>query len=156
MDNIRIQEEDFDLSQEQKRLLGLSSKIGSVVTFTGLVRDFEGSDEIDCLSIQHYPGMTEKLLREILEQANARWSLLGTTVVHRFGSLLPSQQIVLVAVASEHRGDAFQAAQFIMDYLKTKATLWKRVVCGQDSYWINAKGSDVRATSKWNEIHDRG
>ena len=154
LNNIRLQLEDFDLGFEQKKLRDLSPKIGSIVTFTGLVRDFEKHRDLDSLSIQHYPEMTETLLQRIVAEANSRWRLLGTTVIHRIGTLLPSQQIVLVAVASQHRNETFQAAQFIMDYLKTNATLWKRVSHGEESYWIKPRESDLRANIRWKDIDD--
>lgn len=154
MNNIRIQKEDFDLALEQKRLREVSPNVGSIVTFTGLVRDFEEHRNVDCLSIQHYPQMTENLLEEIVNEANTRWDLLGTTIIHRVGSLPPNQPIVLVAVASQHRLDGFQSAQFIMDYLKTKATFWKKVTCGEDSFWIKPKESDAEAEVKWERLRD--
>lgn len=120
-----------------------------MVTFTGLVRDFEGQGSIDSLSLQHYPGMTEKLLQQIVDQANSRWQLLGTTVVHRVGKLLPSEQIVFVGVASQHRAAAFEAAQFIMDYLKTKATFWKKVDQKGQQQWVESKASDQAASQRW-------
>lgn len=120
-----------------------------MVTFTGLVRDFEGQGSIDSLSLQHYPGMTEKLLQQIVDQANSRWQLLGTTVVHRVGKLLPSEQIVFVGVASQHRAAAFEAAQFIMDYLKTKATFWKKVDQNGQQQWVESKASDQAASQRW-------
>ncbi|MAR33068.1 MAG: molybdenum cofactor biosynthesis protein MoaE [Porticoccaceae bacterium] len=154
LNNIRIQTEDFDLALEQKRLRELSPNVGAIVSFTGLVRDFEERRNIDGLSIQHYPQMTENLLEKIVNEANLRWDLLGTTVIHRVGSLQPNQQIVLVAVASQHRLDGFQSAQFIMDYLKTKATLWKKVTCGETSMWIDPKESDMEAEEKWERLRD--
>lgn len=120
-----------------------------MVTFTGLVRDFEGQGSIDSLSLQHYPGMTEKRLQQIVDQANSRWQLLGTTVVHRVGKLLPSEQIVFVGVASQHRAAAFEAAQFIMDYLKTKATFWKKVDQKGQQQWVESKASDQAASQRW-------
>lgn len=120
-----------------------------MVTFTGLVRDFEGQGSIDSLSLQHYPGMTEKRLQQIVDQANSRWQLLGTTVVHRVGKLLPSEQIVFVGVASQHRAAAFEAAQFIMDYLKTKATFWKKVDQNGQQQWVESKASDQAASQRW-------
>lgn len=123
MNRIRIQTHDFDLVNEYQQLREISSAVDAVVTFIGFVRDFEGDASIDFLSLQHYPGMTETLLQEIVDHANQRWQLIGSTVIHRVGELLPRDQIVFVGVASQHRSDAFEAAQFIMDHLKTKATL---------------------------------
>lgn len=149
MNRLSIQTEDFDLATEYQSLRQLSSEVGAVVTFTGLVRDFEGQGSIDSLSLQHYPGMTEKLLQQIVDQANSRWQLLGTTVVHRVGKLLPSEQIVFVGVASQHRAAAFEAAQFIMDYLKTKATFWKKVDQNGQQQWVESKASDQAASQRW-------
>lgn len=149
MNRLSIQTEDFDLATEYQSLRQLSSEVGAVVTFTGLVRDFEGQGSIDSLSLQHYPGMTEKRLQQIVDQANSRWQLLGTTVVHRVGKLLPSEQIVFVGVASQHRAAAFEAAQFIMDYLKTKATFWKKVDQKGQQQWVESKASDQAASQRW-------
>jgi molybdopterin synthase catalytic subunit len=149
LNRLSIQTEDFDLATEYQSLRQLSSEVGAVVTFTGLVRDFEGQGSIDSLSLQHYPGMTEKLLQQIVDQANSRWQLLGTTVVHRVGKLLPSEQIVFVGVASQHRAAAFEAAQFIMDYLKTKATFWKKVDQKGQQQWVESKASDQAASQRW-------
>jgi molybdopterin synthase catalytic subunit len=149
LNRLSIQTEDFDLATEYQSLRQLSSEVGAVVTFTGLVRDFEGQGSIDSLSLQHYPGMTEKRLQQIVDQANSRWQLLGTTVVHRVGKLLPSEQIVFVGVASQHRAAAFEAAQFIMDYLKTKATFWKKVDQKGQQQWVESKASDQAASQRW-------
>ena len=149
MIRIRIQQDDFDLAGEYQQLRELSSRVGAVVTFSGLVRDFETDDSIESLSLQHYPGMTEKLLQEIVDQAHQRWSLIGSTVIHRVGKLLPGDQIVFVGVASEHRADAFEAAQFLMDYLKTKATFWKKVSQNGEQHWIESKQSDSAAAERW-------
>ena len=149
MNRLSIQTEDFDLAAEYQSLRQLSSTLGAVVTFTGLVRDFEGQGSIDSLSLQHYPGMTEKLLQAIVDQANSRWNLLGTSVIHRVGKLLPCDQIVFVGVASQHRADAFEAAQFMMDYLKTQATFWKKVDQGGQQHWVESKDSDQAASQRW-------
>jgi molybdopterin synthase catalytic subunit len=154
VNRIRIQPHDFDLANEYQQLREISSAVGAVVTFTGLVRDFEGDASIDSLSLQHYPGMTETLLQEIVDQANQRWQLIGSTVIHRVGELLPRDQIVFVGVASQHRSDAFEAAQFIMDYLKTKATLWKKVSRDGKQQWIESKASDRQASTRWDLIDD--
>lgn len=146
---IRIQTEDFDLAAEYQLLRQLDAAVGAVVTFTGLVRDLEKDSSISSLTLQHYPGMTESLLQEIVDQAAARWELLGLTVIHRVGELLPSDQIVFVAVASQHRADAFEAAQFVMDYLKTKATFWKKVEQNGQQHWLESKDSDQAASQRW-------
>jgi len=148
---IRIQTDDFDLAQEYQLLRELSLTVGAVVTFTGLVRDFEGEGSIESLSLEHYPGMTESLLEEIVCQAQERWSLIGSTVIHRVGELLPTDQIVFVGVASQHRADAFEAAQFLMDYLKSKATFWKKVSQGGEQQWIESKDSDAAAANRWDK-----
>ena len=149
MDTIRIQNNDFDLAQEYQLLRGLSATVGGVVTFSGLVRDFERESSIESLSLQHYPGMTENLLQEIIDQANARWNLIGITIIHRIGRLLPTDQIVFVGVASEHRGEGFTAAQFLMDYLKAKATFWKQVSQDGKQFWVDSKPSDADAAASW-------
>ena len=154
MNCIRIQAQDFDLSEEYQQLRDLSPTVGAVVTFSGLVRDFELDDAIDSLSLQHYPGMTETLLQEIVDQANKRWQLIGSTVIHRVGELLPRDQIVFVGVASQHRSDAFEAAQFLMDYLKTKATFWKKVSQDGRQHWVESKESDRAAVSRWDSTND--
>tara|TARA_B110000238_G_scaffold136162_1_gene146738 strand:+ start:1080 stop:1544 length:465 start_codon:yes stop_codon:yes gene_type:complete len=149
VDTIRIQNNDFDLAQEYQLLRGLSATVGGVVTFSGLVRDFERESSIESLSLQHYPGMTENLLQEIIDQANARWNLIGITIIHRVGRLLPTDQIVFVGVASEHRGEGFTAAQFLMDYLKAKATFWKQVSQDGKQFWVDSKSSDADAAASW-------
>ena len=154
LNRLLIQTDDFDLAAEYQLLRELSSTVGAVVTFTGLVRDFEGQGSIDSLSLQHYPGMTEKLLQEIVEKANNRWNLIGTTVIHRVGKLLPCDHIVLVGVASQHRADAFEAAQFLMDYLKTQATFWKSVRRNGEQRWIESKASDQHAARRWERAAD--
>ena len=146
---IRIQTDDFDLAAEYQLLRQLDVAVGAVVTFTGLVRDLEKNTSINSLTLQHYPGMTESLLQEIVDQAEVRWDLIGVTVIHRVGELLPSDQIVFVGVASQHRADAFEAAQFVMDYLKTKATFWKKVDQNGQQHWVESKGSDQAASERW-------
>lgn len=146
---IRIQADDFDLAAEYDLLRQLDSAVGAVVTFTGLVRDLEKNASINSLTLQHYPGMTESLLQEIVDQAQQRWDLIGVTVIHRVGELLSSDQIVFVGVASQHRADAFEAAQFVMDYLKTKATFWKKVDQNGQQYWVESKDSDQTAKERW-------
>ena len=154
LNSIRIQTHDFDLAQEYQQLRELSTTVGAVVTFIGLVRDFELDASIDSLSLQHYPGMTETLLQEIVDQANKRWNLIGSTVIHRVGELLPRDQIVFVGVASQHRADAFEAAQFLMDYLKVKATFWKQVSQNGKQHWVENKDSDTGALARWDSAND--
>ncbi|MEZ8132731.1 MAG: molybdopterin synthase catalytic subunit [Polaribacter sp.] len=153
---VSVQTKDFTVANEYQRLRQITHSAGAVVTFSGLVRDFEvGSDEqgqkdsLKSLTLQHYPEMTERLLEEIIEESQKRWSVLGVTVIHRVGRLLPNDQIVFVGVASTHRDDAFQAAQFLMDYLKTRATFWKKADVDGTEQWLEAKGSDTAAASRW-------
>jgi molybdopterin synthase catalytic subunit len=154
--HIRVEYENFDVGLEYQRLRLLCHKIGAVVTFTGLVRDFEdsgnqkvGNDSLSAMDLQHYPEMTEDLITNIVEEAAVRWSLLGVTVIHRVGKLSPNDQIVFVGVASERRSEAFNAAEFLMDYLKLKATFWKRVMIGGQWRWVSSKSSDEDAMLKW-------
>ncbi len=154
MNSIRIQTHDFNLAEEYQLLRELSPAVGAVVTFAGLVRDFELDSSIDSLTLQHYPGMTENLLQEIVDQANQRWDLIAITLIHRVGELLPRDQIVFVGVASQHRVAAFEAAQFLMDYLKTKATFWKQVSQDGKQHWVESKDSDSAAAARWNSKGD--
>ena len=154
--HIRVEYENFDVGLEYQRLRLLCHQIGAVVTFTGLVRDFEdrgnqkvGNDSLSAMDLQHYPEMTEDLITNIVEEAAVRWSLLGVTVIHRVGKLYPNDQIVFVGVASERRSEAFNAAEFLMDYLKLKATFWKRVMIGGQWRWVSSKSSDEDAMLKW-------
>lgn len=146
---ICVQTDDFDMATEYQRLCQQSSETGAVVCFVGLVRELEGDSPINSLTLEHYPGMTERLLQDIVNQAAERWQLSATSVIHRVGELLPSDQIVLVAVASQHRADAFAAAEFIMDYLKTKATLWKKIDQQGQQHWVEGKASDQIAAERW-------
>ncbi len=146
---IKVQIEDFNQQVEYDRLRQDSST-GAVVTFTGLVRDINQGEQISALTLEHYPAMTEKALTGIVEQANSRWSLINTTVIHRVGELQLLDQIVFVGVASLHRGDAFAACEFIMDHLKTQAPFWKKETNSQgESYWVDARESDQSALNKW-------
>ena len=124
--SIRIQEKDFDVSAEITALRKGDPRVGAVVTFLGTVRDMNDGSSVKGMTLEHYPGMTEKALQEILDQAKSRWDLYQTLVIHRVGLLLPEDQIVMVAVTSAHRGEAFAACEFIMDYLKTAAPFWKK------------------------------
>ncbi len=146
-----VQSEDFDLADEYRRLRELDAAIGAVVTFCGLVRDCQQQARIDSLTLQHYPGMTEASLNEAVATAEQNWPLHGVSVIHRVGELLPSDQIVFVGVASSHRAAAFQAADFLMDYLKTHALLWKSVESDGQRSWVETKDSDQRALQRWTQ-----
>lgn len=146
---IKVQLEDFNQQVEYDRLRR-DSHTGAVVTFTGLVRDINQGEQITALTLEHYPAMTEKALACIIEQAKSRWELIDTTVIHRVGELQLLDQIVFVGVASLHRGDAFAACEFIMDYLKTEAPFWKKESnSAGESYWVDARESDQSALNKW-------
>lgn len=138
---VAVQREDFDLTTEV-RAISRSTKTGAVASFVGLVRDVR-------MTLEHYPGMTETSIRKIVDQAAARWNVMDCTVIHRYGDLEPNDQIVLVAVASAHRGDAFAACEFIMDYLKTQAPFWKKEHHGAGASWVEARGSDDEAADRW-------
>ncbi|WP_062065101.1 molybdenum cofactor biosynthesis protein MoaE [Cellvibrio sp. OA-2007] len=153
--SVRVQTEDFDLNKEYNHLRAAHYPCGAVVLFSGLVRDFLPPQQLISLELEHYPGMTEAMLQQLSTAATARWKLLGTTIIHRTGKLLPGDQIVLVGVSSAHRTDAFEAAQFIMDTLKTSAPFWKKETLKQypgsapESYWVAAKDSDEQLAQRW-------
>ena len=146
---IRIQTEAFDTGAEIDRLRRSDAKIGAVATFVGVVRDLNDGDEVSVLTLEHYPGMTERALEAIVEDAAGRWPLLGVTVVHRVGPMYPTDPIVLVVVCSSHRGAAFEACEFIMDFLKTRAPFWKKEQTGDGERWVEARDSDDQAASRW-------
>ena len=148
-DFIRIQEQDFDLTTEVKALREGDPRVGAVVTFVGTVRDMNDGSQVKGMTLEHYPGMTEKSLGEIIQQARGRWDLYRTLVIHRVGPLLPEDQIVLVAVTSAHRGEAFAACEFIMDYLKTAAPFWKKEDTPEGSKWVDARVTDDAAMARW-------
>lgn len=146
---VDIRHEDFDVAAECAALRARSRETGAIATFTGLVRELHGDQAIDALELEHYPGMTEKSLHKILDEAAERWPVLDATIIHRIGRLAVTEQIVLVAVSSAHRQAAFDACNFIMDYLKTSAPFWKKTVVGGDGEWVEAKGSDQAAFERW-------
>jgi molybdopterin synthase catalytic subunit len=148
---VRVQQEDFDLGAEVARLRAGDPRIGAVVNFVGTVRDLNDGAKVAELELEHYPGMTERALQDIVEQARARWPLYGALVVHRIGPMQPMEQIVLVAVSSAHRGEAFAACEFIMDYLKTEAPFWKKEQTPDGARWVDARVSDDAAKAKWAE-----
>ncbi|MFK7763684.1 MAG: molybdenum cofactor biosynthesis protein MoaE [Roseobacter sp.] len=143
-----VQEGPFDLSDEIRDFASGRTDIGAVVTFTGVVRD-TGDSALSAMDIEHYPGMTERALAEIAEQAVSRWSLDDALVIHRFGRLIPGEQIMMVATAARHRKDAFEAAEFLMDYLKSRAPFWKREVTHEGTTWVAAKDEDEAALERW-------
>ncbi|MAV24622.1 MAG: molybdenum cofactor biosynthesis protein MoaE [Gammaproteobacteria bacterium] len=149
--SVRVQESDFDVSDELKALRGLSPRIGGIVTFLGLVRDLNDNADVSGLFLEHYPGMTEKQILQILQEADQRWNVIGATVMHRIGQLSPLDQIVFVAVASEHRGDAFTACEFVIDYLKTRATFWKKETTPEGDRWLVTRDTDVAVVDAWQE-----
>ncbi len=146
---ISVQTAPFDLNAEVAALYAANPKVGAVATFLGLVRDVNEGDGVATLTLEHYPGMTEKALAKIVDEAQGRWDILDCTVIHRVGELKPTEPIVLVAVASSHRQDAFAACAFIMDYLKTQAPFWKKEVTPQGERWVEARESDDAAAARW-------
>jgi molybdopterin synthase catalytic subunit len=146
---VRLQSEDFDAAAEVARLTRGRTDIGAVVTFTGVCRGSESGDPIAALSLEHYPGMAETEIARHVEEARERWPLLGISVIHRYGRLVPGDNIVLVVTASSHREAAFAAAEFLMDYLKTKAPFWKRVEAAGGTTWVDAKSADNAAADRW-------
>jgi molybdopterin synthase catalytic subunit len=148
---IRVQQEDFDIGAEIARLKAGRSDIGAIVAFVGTVRDRAGTSTVEEMTLEHYPGMTEGELARIETEANARWPLQASLVVHRYGRLFPSDTIVLVVTASEHREAAFRAAEFLMDYLKTRAPFWKRESGPQGSRWVEADPRDDVAITRWDK-----
>lgn len=148
---VSIKTEDFDLAAELAALRAHSPNAGALVSFVGLVRDFSEASSIEHIVLEHYPGMSEKALESILAEAEGRWPLLGARVIHRVGKLLPHEQIVLVAVAAEHRAAAFAACEFIMDYLKTSAPFWKKELTADGGRWLETKESDTQRSARWKE-----
>jgi molybdopterin synthase catalytic subunit len=146
---VRVQEQDFDAGAEIARLRGGNPRIGAVASFIGLVRDVNDGEAVRELTLEHYPGMTEKALEEIIAEAKSRWEVIDAVVVHRVGPLRPTDQIVLVVVASGHRGDAFAACEFIMDYLKTRAPFWKKEATPAGERWVDARETDDVAAARW-------
>lgn len=148
---IRIQEADFDLTTEIKNLRQGDLQVGAIVSFLGTVRDMNEGQEVRGMTLEHYPGMTEKALEDIVTQAQQRWDLRNTVVIHRVGPLLPEDQIVLVAVSSAHRGEAFAACEYIMDFLKTAAPFWKKEETPDGGRWVDARVTDEAALARWNK-----
>jgi molybdopterin synthase catalytic subunit len=146
---VRIQTEDFDLSQEIKQLRAGDARVGAVASFVGTVRDRNDGSKVAAMTLEHYPGMTEKSLEEIIEKAKARWDIFDVLIIHRVGPLNIEDQIVLTAVTSAHRGEAFAACEYVMDYLKTLAPFWKKEDTPEGARWVDARLSDDEALKKW-------
>jgi molybdopterin synthase catalytic subunit len=146
---VRIQTTDFDVSREIANLRGNDGRIGAVTSFVGVVRDINDAAHVSAMTLEHYPGMTEKALEAIIDDARRRWDFVDALIIHRVGELHPTEQIVLVAVAGAHRGATFLACEFIMDYLKTRAPFWKKEVTPDGPRWVDARTSDDEAASRW-------
>ncbi len=146
---VRVQTEDFDVGFEVNQLRNARRDTGAIVSFVGQVRDLNDGDTVTQLTLEHYPGMTEKALEAIAQQAKTRWDFFDALIIHRIGSLKPTDQIVLVAVSGAHRGEAFKACEFIMDFLKTEAPFWKKEVTQDGEHWLEAKQSDDDARERW-------
>lgn len=147
--SVSIQTADFDLAAELAALRTERAQVGALVSFVGLVRDFSEDANIVNIYLEHYPGMSEKALEQIIDEASRRWQLLGVRVIHRVGELHPNDQIVLVATASSHRADAFAACEFIIDYLKTSAPFWKKEQTERGSRWLETRESDLQRSARW-------
>ncbi|WP_151446515.1 molybdopterin synthase catalytic subunit MoaE [Lacisediminimonas profundi] len=148
---VRVQQQDFDLSDEVAALRAGQAGIGAIVSFVGTVRDMNDGSSVAAMELEHYPGMTEKALEDIVAKAKARWPVLDALVIHRVGPLAPLDQIVLVAVTSPHRGEAFDACEYIIDYLKTEAPFWKKEQTPEGARWVDARVTDDAALAKWKE-----
>jgi len=146
---VRIQEADFDVGAELTALRAGDARVGALASFVGLVRDSNDGAGVVKMTLEHYPGMTEKALDAIVAEAKGRWNIYAALVIHRVGPLRPCDQIVLVAVTSAHRGEAFAACEFIMDYLKTRAPFWKREVRSDGARWVDARETDDAAAARW-------
>jgi molybdopterin synthase catalytic subunit len=151
MSSVRVQTEDFDVSAEMLTLRKRNPKIGAVASFIGVVRDLNDGDSVSTLTLEHYPGMTEKSLEAIVQQAKERWDIYDALIVHRVGTMRPLDQIVLVIVTSAHRGESFQACEFLMDFLKTRAPFWKKEVTPEGERWVDARSSDDVAAKRWEQ-----
>lgn len=152
MIHISVQAEDFDVSDELRKLCSGRPDIGAVVNFVGVVREKNVGQNVLAMELEHYPGMTEKSLQMIAEKAQTHWGLMSVLIIHRVGLLQPQDQIVLVAAASAHRGDAFAACEFMMDYLKTSAPFWKKESTAEGEQWVDARDSDEQAMAKWHQV----
>jgi molybdopterin synthase catalytic subunit len=148
---IRLQSADFDVGAEAALLAHGRTDIGAVVTFTGICRGDEAGAQVVAMTLEHYPGMAEAEIARHVAEAEARWPLLGATIIHRYGRLRPGEKLVLVVTAASHRSDAFAAAEFLMDYLKARAPFWKKVERPDGTVWVDAKSTDDAAAGRWTE-----
>ena len=148
---VKVQEADFDIGAEIAAFRRADPGIGAIASFIGLVRDVNEGDAIAGMTLEHYPGMTEKALTGIIDEAKQRWDIIDALVIHRVGALKPLDQIVLVVVSSAHRGASFEACEFIMDYLKTRAPFWKKEQTAQGARWVEARVSDDQAAERWSK-----
>ncbi|MFV5214486.1 molybdopterin synthase catalytic subunit MoaE [Azonexus caeni] len=148
---VRVQTGDFDVGAELAALRAGDARVGALASFLGLVRDINDGASVAGMTLEHYPGMTEKALAQIVAEAKARWDIYEALVIHRVGPLAPCDQIVLVAVTSAHRGEAFAACEFIMDYLKTKAPFWKKEATPDGGRWVDARETDDSAAARWQQ-----
>jgi len=146
---VRVQVEDFDVARELAALRGGDARVGAVAAFIGTVRDVNEASTVAAMTLEHYPGMTEKALAAIVDEAKSRWDIIDALVIHRVGELRPADQIVLVGVTGAHRGEAFAACEFIMDYLKTRAPFWKKEATPSGTRWVDARASDDDAAARW-------
>ncbi|MEO8629184.1 MAG: molybdopterin synthase catalytic subunit MoaE [Betaproteobacteria bacterium] len=147
--SVRVQTDDFDVGREIADMRAGNAAIGAIASFVGLVRDSNEGDRVSSMTLEHYPGMTEKALEKIVDEAKSRWDVIDIAIVHRVGVLRPTDQIVLVIVAGSHRGDAFAACEFVMDYLKTQAPFWKKEQTPQGDRWVDARTTDEAAAQRW-------
>lgn len=150
-DRVRIQQEPFDTAAEIRQLIEADQAMGAVVNFVGVMRNMNEGDAVSEMTLEHYPGMTENALQEIIKEARERWQLGGVTVIHRVGQLRPSDEIVLVAVTAEHRGEAFDGCEYIIDFLKTRAPFWKKEKTARGERWVDERQSDIAAVQQWNK-----
>jgi len=148
---VRVQTDDFDIAQELAAMRAGNPAIGAIASFIGLVRDVNEGDRVSEMTLEHYPGMTERALERIVEDAKSRWDIVDVLVIHRVGALRPLDQIVLVIVTGAHRGEAFSACEFVMDYLKTQAPFWKKEQTPGGGRWVDARDSDDAAAQRWQQ-----
>src|SRR4051812_44947820 len=148
---VRVQKEDFDVGREIAAIRNGNAQVGAVASFVGVVRDINDGSKVADMELEHYPGMTEKAITAIIDEAKSRWNIYDVLVIHRIGRLKPTDQIVLVVVASAHRGDSFAACEFVMDYLKTQAPFWKKEQTPAGARWVEARASDDTAAERWQQ-----